>query len=82
MGADREWTREELDAACAVFKRLKEIHGDRFHLVVQDLHPEGTPKPKVEILIKIYVTPPDKVISKELEAVGMVFVKARKGRPN
>lgn len=78
MRADREWSASELDRAFDVFKRMKTTYGDQFNFVVQDLHKEGSQRADgaktAQILIKIYVTPPNLKISKELEDVGMVYV--------
>lgn len=79
MGTDHAWSEQELDKAFDLFKQLKAKHGDRFNLVVQDLHKEGTPMSNgaktAQILIKVYVSPPDNQISESLKNVGMVFVR-------
>lgn len=79
LGTDREWSESDLDKAFSVFIRLKDTYGDQFNLVVQDLHKEGTPRADgtktAQILIKIYVSPPNTEIEKELESVGLIYVK-------
>ena len=79
MGTDHAWSEQELDRAFDLFKNLQAKHGDRFKLVVQDLHKEGTPMSNgaktAQILIKVYVIPPDNQISDALKSVGMVFVR-------
>ena len=79
LGTDRAWSEADLDKAFSVFIRLKETYGDQFNLVVQDLHKEGTPRSDgtktAQILIKVYVSPPNAVIDGELQSVGLVYVK-------
>jgi len=79
FGTETEWSDQNLDKALAVFKRLKETYGDQFNLVVQDLHKEGKPMANggktAQILIKIYVTPPNQKIENELRSVGLKYVK-------
>ena len=79
LGTQKQWNDKELDVAFALFKRLKETYGDQFSLVVQDLHKEGTPKADgtktAQIVIKIFVSPPNDKIEKELRNVGLTYVK-------
>ena len=79
FGTETEWSEQNLDKAFVVFKRLKETYGDQFNLVVQDLHKEGKPmangSKSAQILIKIYVSPPNQKIEKELRNVGLKYVK-------
>ena len=79
LGADKTWSGADLDKAFAVFTRLKDAYGDQFNLVVQDLHKPGAAKADgtktAQILIKIYVSPPNPSIERELKNVGLVYVK-------
>ena len=79
LGGNKQWTDQELDKAFAVFKRLKETYGGQFNLVVQDLHKEGSPKANgtktAQIVIKIFVSPPNEKIDKELKDIGLTYIK-------
>lgn len=79
LGTHKQWSAAELDKAFAVFIRLKETYGDQFNFVVQDLRKEGKPNPDgsktAQILIKIYVSPANPKIEREIKDVGLVYVK-------
>jgi hypothetical protein len=79
LGTDKTWSAADLDKAFSVFIRLRETYGDQFNLVVQDLHKEGAPRidgaKTAQILIKIYVSPSNVAIDRELQSVGLVYVK-------
>jgi len=79
LGGNKQWTDQELDKAFAVFKRLKETYGDQFNLVVQDLHKEGSTRADgtktAQIFIKIFVSPPNEKLEKELKELGLTYIK-------
>jgi hypothetical protein len=81
FGANADWSPEPggtLDRALAAFGELKGKYGDRFNVVVEDLHQEGTPKADgsktAKIQIKVFVAPPSDDIERQLRALGLVYI--------